>query len=130
MTYCLQSSKFLCIGESKDPTRGGGERGMRHRDISYSDARTFCDIDSEYPEAAFNTVKVGIMMNGLIQMVCLRIFIYDIIIIAIYRLFTRFKHNLMQCTISVDFGYSPVSVYDLHRPWTWSSYLWHGRLVE
>ena len=72
----LQSSKFLCIGESKDPTRGGGERGMRHRDISYSDARTFCDIDSEYPEAAFNTVKVGIMMNGLIQMVCLRICIY------------------------------------------------------
>ena len=56
---------------------------MLHRGISYSDARTFCDIDSEYPEAAFNTVKVGIMMNGLIQMVCLRISIYDIIIIAI-----------------------------------------------
>ena len=98
MTYCLQSSKFLCIGESKDPTRGGGERGMRHRGISYSDARTFCDIDSEYPEAAFNTVKVGIMMNGLIQMVCLRICTYK----ELYRLFTRFKHNLMQCTISVD----------------------------
>ena len=44
-------------------------------------------------------------------------------------IFTRFKHNLMQCTISVDFGYSPVSVYDLHRPWTWSSHLWYGRLV-
>ena len=49
---------------------------MRHRGISYSDARTFCDIDSEYPEAAFNTVKVGIMMNGLVQMVCLRICLY------------------------------------------------------
>ena len=67
---------------------------MRHRGISYSDARTFCDIDSEYPEAAFNTVKVGIMMNGLIQMVCLRIFIYDIIIIAIVYLHVL---NIISC---------------------------------
>ena len=71
---------------------------MRHRDISYSDARTFCDIDSEYPEAAFNTVKVGIMMNGLIQLVCLRISIYKELWHQKHRIYLHVL-NIISCNV-------------------------------
>ena len=40
-------------------------------DIQYTDSRPFCDIRQEYPEAAFNTLKVGLMMGNLIDKVSL-----------------------------------------------------------
>ena len=41
-------------------------------DIQYTDSRPFCDIRQEYPEAAFNTLKVGLMLGNLIDKVSLR----------------------------------------------------------
>ena len=38
-------------------------------DIQYTDSRPFCDIRQEYPEAAFNTLKVGLMLGNLIDKV-------------------------------------------------------------
>lgn len=38
-------------------------------DIQYTDSRPFCDIRQEYPEAAFNTLKVGLMMGNLLDKV-------------------------------------------------------------
>ena len=46
-------------------------RSSYNMNPNYADGRAFCDIESEYPEAAYNTVKVALHLQQLIYWVYL-----------------------------------------------------------
>ena len=45
------------------------KRSSNDMKAEYGDSRSFCDIDSEYPEAAYNTIKVGLHLQHFIKWV-------------------------------------------------------------
>ena len=59
-------NSLLLIKDNKNP-------GTDFRP-QYTDSRAFCDIHQEYPEAAYNTLKVGLLLGNLIEQVRIGVF--------------------------------------------------------